>query len=85
MVRKSLPSSSGLPEDWNKEMELRLGFLEAQDEAREPKIMVRALKREFPTIAQVSDCFCFSLRTGRADKFRLLEECHICRNTVPMD
>ena len=35
-------------------MELRLGFLEAQDETRDPKLMVKVLKLEFPTLADVS-------------------------------
>ena len=35
-------------------MELRLGYLEAQDEIRDPKLMVKIMKREFPTLADVS-------------------------------
>ena len=56
MIRKNLPSASGLPKEWDVEMERRLGYLEAQDEAREPKIIVKVLKREFPQLARVSNC-----------------------------
>ncbi len=54
MIRKDLPSGSGLPAEWDRGMELKLGFLEAQDEARDPRTMIKMLKREFPELSRVS-------------------------------
>ena len=68
MIRKDLPSASGLPDEWDRDMELRLGFLEAQDEARDPRTIINVLKHEFPELSEVSVLYNLFFASKKAKK-----------------
>lgn len=57
-------------------MELRLGFLEARDETRNLKDVVKTLKREFPDLADVSILYPCLQHFGRANFYDVYEVCN---------